>query len=67
MSTKSMKGIRSVYKRGGIKTYSKSREVILKPWIHLVIEDAAGENELSRRFYHHKKCSRLYSHCMCDF
>ncbi len=39
--------------QGGIATMVMKREVILQPWIHFVIGDVSGNNELCGHFNHH--------------
>ena len=43
---------------GGFKTTILGREVTVKPWIHFVIGDASGNNELCGQYNVHGNCAR---------
>ncbi len=62
-----LEGISEVHQMGGIRTNILGREVVMKPWIHFVIGDASGNNEVCGHFNHHGKCSHPYCDCRCSF
>ncbi len=62
-----LKGITEVHRMGGIHTNILGREDAMKPWIHFVIGDASGINEVFGHFNHHGKCLCLYRDCRCSF
>ena len=54
-------------KNGGFRTTILGREVTVKPWVHFVIGDASGNNELCGHYNVHGNCSRPYRDCKCSF
>ncbi len=56
-----------MHQRGGIRTNILGRDVVMKPWIHFVIGDAARNNEVCGHFNHYGKCSCPYRDCACIF
>ncbi len=62
-----LKGISEVHLMGGIWTTVLGRDVVMKPWIHFLIGDAQGNNEVCGHFNHHGKCTRLYCDCRWSF
>jgi hypothetical protein len=62
-----LQNISSISKNGGFRTTILGREVTVKPWIHFVIGDASGNNELCGHYNVHGNCSRPYRDCKCSF
>jgi hypothetical protein len=57
---------------GGIQTYPNDyngqyKEVTLKPWIHLIIGDTKGNNELCGHYNNNGKICMLYRDCTCSY
>ena len=64
--------LQDIMKNGGIHTYITDfnggmKKVTLKPWIHLVIGDTKGNNELCGHFNSSKEIKRPYRDCKCDY
>jgi len=64
--------LRTINEEGGIRTYLNDfhghhREVTLKPWIHLVIGDTKGNNELCGHYNNNGKVSMPYRDCTCSY
>jgi len=67
-----LKPLQDIIKNGGIRTYitdfnGEMKEVTLKPWIHLVIGDTKGNNELCGHYNSSKEIQRPYRDCKCCF
>ena len=62
-----LESISTIWKEGGLPTTILGKEVIIQPWIHVVIGDASGNNELCGHFNVHGNCMRPYRDCKCCF
>ena len=64
--------LRTINENGGIPTYlndynGQYKEVTLKPWIHLVIGDTKGNNELCGHYNNNGKICMPYRDCTCSY
>ena len=64
--------LRTINEEGGIRTYlndfnGQYEKVTLKPWIHLVIGDTKGNNELCGHYNNNGRVSMPYRDCTCSF
>lgn len=60
-----LRELQDIMNKGGFKTVINGRTVVLKFWIHFIIGDTSGHNDLCSHYNAHKECECPCRDCMC--
>ena len=58
--------LQEIMNKGGFKTVINGKEVVLKFWIHFIIGDTSGHNDLCAHYNKHFDCSYPNRDCLCN-